>query len=200
MFKTAILGGSFDPVHLGHLFLLHNAIEKTDYSRFIIIPAKVSNFKVDSRPVSTDSDRLQMLSLAIEDFHDLYPNDKKEILISDIEIKRGGVSYTYDTVIQIKKQYGITDRLGLIIGDDHISALKKWYRYEDLINEVEFIICPRNHSEDLNKIPAEIAYTLMEVQETKEENASAVRENVERYSQYLSKRVCDYAKDRKLYC
>jgi len=48
--KTAILGGSFDPVHLGHMFLLHCAVSMTDYSSFLIIPAKVSNFKQDNSP------------------------------------------------------------------------------------------------------------------------------------------------------
>jgi len=199
MEKTAILGGSFDPVHLGHLFLLHSAIEKTDYSRFILIPAKVSNFKMDARPVSTDEDRLKMLQLSVEDFHELYPKDNKEIVVSDMEIKRGGISYTYDTVMQIKQQFGITDRLGLIIGDDHIASLKKWYRYSDLIKEVEFIICPRNHKSDLENIPSEIIYKLLNVHETKEENATAIRSNINQFGQYLSKRVFSYARERKLY-
>ena len=90
--KVAVLGGSFDPVHLGHLFLLHCAISMTDYRRFLIIPAKVSNFKQDSCPQASDADRLNMLHLALEDFRDLYPEDSgAEIEISTMELERGGV-------------------------------------------------------------------------------------------------------------
>lgn len=199
MIKTAILGGSFDPVHLGHLYLLHNAVINTDYSRFILIPAKVSNFKLDSRPVSTDEDRLKMLQLAVEDYYELYPNDKKEILVSDSEIKRGGISYTYDTVMGIKEQYDIDGRLGLLIGDDHIAALKKWYRFEDLKDEVEFIICPRNHKEDIKKITGDITFQVMDVADTKIENSTDVRNDINKYSNYLSKRVFDYAREKHLY-
>jgi len=199
MNKTAILGGSFDPVHLGHLFLLHSAIEKTDYSRFIIIPAKVSNFKRDASPVSTDQDRLKMLQLAVEDFHDIYPGDGKEIIISDMELVRGGISYTYDTVMEIKKQYNIQEKLGLIIGDDHIASLSKWYRFSDLAKEVEFIICPRDHQQDFGIIPQNIEFKVLKTEETKVENATEIRNNIKGFFQYLSPRVLNYARERNLY-
>lgn len=199
MTKTAILGGSFDPVHLGHLFLLHNAVISTDYSRFILIPAKVSNFKIDARPVSSDKDRLEMLKLAIEDYHELYPQDKKEIIVSDIELKRGGVSYTYDTVIELKNRYGINERLGLIMGDDHIASLSKWYRYDELKNEVQFIICPRSHLEDFDNIPRGLSYVVLKTETVKAENATDVRSNIDAYSNYLSRRVLDYVREHNLY-
>lgn len=199
MEKTAILGGSFDPIHIGHLYLLHAAVTHTDYSRFIVVPAKVSNFKLDARPVSSDDDRMNMVRLAIEDYHELYPRDKKEIVASDSELKRGGISYTIDTVLEIKKQYNITDRIGLIMGDDHISALSKWYHFDQLKEEVEFIICPRNHKEDLHNIPSGIVYQIMNVDSVKEENATAVRENVKEYEHYLSKRVLSYVRENNLY-
>jgi len=199
MTKTAILGGSFDPVHLGHLFLLHSAIEKTDYTRFVIVPAKVSNFKRDSRPVSTDADRLNMLNLAVEDFHTIYPDNKKEIVVSNIELVRGGVSYTYDTVLEVKKQYNVDEKLGLIIGDDHIEKLTQWYRFNDLVKEVEFIICPRNHREFLDEIPYGIDFRILDVEETKVENSTEIRSDINRYSKYLSPRVLSYARERNLY-
>lgn len=199
MEKTAILGGSFDPIHLGHLYLLHSAVTHTDYSRYIVIPAKISNFKLDAKPVSSDKDRMNMVNLAIEDYHELYPEDDRLIVSSDIEITRGGISYTYDTVVELKKMYGITGRLGLIMGDDHIAALKRWYKYDQLKEEVEFIICPRDHRNDTEKIPDDIVYRLLEVSRTKEENATAVRENFAKYEKYLSKRVLNYARENNLY-
>ena len=126
--KVAVLGGSFDPVHLGHLFLLHCAISMTDYERFLIIPAKVSNFKQDSRPKASDLDRLNMLRLALEDFREIYPEDSMaEIEISTMELERGGVSYTSDTIRQIKENTS-SSRIGLVMGDDHISPFHRTYK------------------------------------------------------------------------
>lgn len=200
MIKTAILGGSFDPVHLGHLHLLHCAVTLTDYSRIILIPAKVSNFKQNAAPQSSDEDRLNMLSLAVEDYRTLYLDDEeKEILVSDVEIARGGVSYTYDTVEEIKEQYGITDRLGLLMGDDLIHDLKKWNRYNLLIDEVEFIICPRNGKETLKDIPQEITYRLLDIQDKKPESSTNIRADIDKFESYLSERVRSYARSKNLY-
>ena len=142
--KTAVLGGSFDPVHLGHLFLLHCAVSMTDYESFLIIPAKVSNFKQDSRPQASDADRLNMLRLAVEDFRDLYPEDRDaHIEISTMELERGGVSYTSDTVRELRAQ-AENLRIGLVMGDDHIDGLCRWHDFSYLKDNVEFLICRRN--------------------------------------------------------
>ncbi len=105
--KTAVLGGTFDPVHRGHLALIHEVAANTDYTHFVLLPAALSNFKRDSRPVASDKERLTMLRLALSDYKSIYPEDLNvEIDISEIEIHRGGVSYTYDTVMALKKELG----------------------------------------------------------------------------------------------
>lgn len=198
--KTAILGGSFDPVHKGHLFLLHQAVSLSPYRRFIIVPAALSNFKQDSRPVTQMQDRLNMIKLAIEDYKDLYPEDDAQIIISDTELKRGGVSYTYDTVIQIKQQYSIEDKLGLIIGDDHIRKLEEWYRFDQLKDEVEFIICPRNENPDVfNLIPETVSFIKLRTTSVAFENATAIRNNLSDNQNYLSNRVLEYVRKNRLY-
>ncbi len=201
MTKVALFGGSFDPVHLGHLAVLHNALKCTDYSIFLIVPAKLSNFKQSNTPKASSEDRLEMLHLALEDFTEIYPEDRKaSLVLSTIELDRGGVSYTYDTVMEIKTLYGITDRLGLIIGDDQIPKLTHWYRYEDLKKEVEFIICRRNPDGALwSMLPADICYTKVEPKSLAPQSSSAVRENLEDREDYLSKRVRQYVRDKNLY-
>ena len=199
MTKVALYGGSFDPVHLGHLAVLHNALKSTKYSLFLIVPAKLSNFKQTNTPKASAEDRLQMLRLALEDYKELYPQDDAEkINISTIELDRGGVSYTYDTVMEVKKLYGITDRLGLIIGDDQIPQLTNWYRYEDLKNEVEFIICRRNPDGALwSLLPQDVCYTKIEPEQLAPQSSSEFRTSAR--EDYLSKRVRQYVKDNDLY-
>ncbi len=199
MTKVALFGGSFDPVHLGHLAVLHNALKSTNYSLFLIVPAKLSNFKQTNIPKASAENRLQMLRLALEDYKELYPqDDTEEINISTIELDRGGVSYTYDTVMEVKKLYGITDRLGLIIGDDQIPQLTNWYRYEDLKNEVEFIICRRNTDGALwSLLPQDVCYTKIEPKQLAPQSSSEFRTSAR--EDYLSKRVRQYVKDNNLY-
>lgn len=197
--KIAIFGGSFDPVHLGHLFLLHCAISMTDYERFLIIPAKVSNFKQDSRPQASDQDRLNMLDLALEDFRDLYPEDSRAgIEISTMELDRGGVSYTSDTIRQLKKQTD-TARIGLIMGDDHIGGLSRWHDFEYLKQNVEFLICRRDSLQSTWELPEDICFKALIPDSLAPQSSSAIRTDLEGNLGYLSRRVLEYVKAHDLY-
>ena len=197
--KVAVLGGSFDPVHLGHLFLLHCAISMTDYRRFLIIPAKVSNFKQDSRPQASDADRLTMLRLALEDFRDIYPEDSGAgIEISTMELERGGVSYTSDTIRELKIQLD-DPMIGLIMGDDHISGLTRWHDFDYLKQNVEFLICRRESSMSNWKLPEDICYRALIPSDIAPQSSSAIRTDLEGNLDYLSRRVREYVKANNLY-
>lgn len=199
--KTAILGGSFDPVHLGHLFLLNTVVENTDYRRFILVPAHLSNFKQDSKPLASDKQRLDMLKLALEDYKDIYGlKNGIEILVSDIELNAGGISYTYNTVATFRQKYSIRNRLGIIIGDDHIKLLKKWFNYEKLKAEVEFIICPRENDEALwSLLDNDLQYLRIKPEKIAVENSTEIRNNLDKSKNYLSGRVRDYVRKHNLY-
>ena len=199
--KVAMLGGSFDPVHLGHLFLLHCAISMSSYDTFLVVPATVSNFKQNNAPRATNEDRLEMLRLSLLDYKDLYPLDNKaDIRLSTIELDRGGVSYTYDTVIDIKKSLNLAGRLGLIMGDDQIEHLNKWYRYADLKDEVEFIICRRDvEKRHWSQMPQDAQYIKIEPKELALESSSAFRAARSANMGYLSKRVAQYVTEHNLY-
>lgn len=201
MNNIAILGGTFDPVHAGHLALLHEVANGSSYNKFILIPASVSNFKKEARPAASDKERLDMLSLAVKDYNSSYPDDLQvEISISDAEVKRGGISYTYDTVVQIKKELNITEKIGFIIGDDHISRLKEWYKYDELKKEVRFIICPRLKDEaDWDKLDRDLDYVRLDVANTYEENSTNVRNDFLTFSSYLTSRVRSYALKHFIY-
>ncbi|MCR4677073.1 MAG: nicotinate (nicotinamide) nucleotide adenylyltransferase [Sphaerochaetaceae bacterium] len=201
MNKTAILGGSFDPIHLGHLFLLHCAASLSDYNRFIIIPAKQSNFKRSSGPAASDSDRLEMIRLALLDYRELYPQDKHATVeVSDMEIKRGGISYTYDTVMEVKKNLKIEGRIGLVMGDDHAQRLDQWYRYSELKDEVEFLICRRNPDGALwNMLPKDAKVVKLEPENVSLESATEIRNNLLSHEDFLPRRVLEYVREHNLY-
>ena len=197
--KTAILGGSFDPVHLGHLFLLHCAVSMTDYKSFLIIPAKVSNFKQDNSPKATDEQRLEMLKLALCDYHDLYPQDKADISISTMELERGGVSYTSDTIRILKEKLG-AGLIGIVMGDDHIEGLTRWHDFPYLKDNVEFLICRRNPEGTCwDTLPEGLCYKKLEPSDVAPQSSSAIRENVSGRGDYLSRRVGEYVRANNLY-
>lgn len=197
--KIAVFGGSFDPVHLGHLFLLHCAVSMTDYESFLIIPAKVSNFKQDNRPQASDADRLNMLRLAIEDFRELYPEDSSaHIEVSAMELERGGISYTSDTIRQLRLQND-TSKIGLIMGDDHIEGLSRWHDFEYLRDNVEFLICRRNSQDSTWNLPDDLCFRALVPESVAPQSSSAIRTDLAGNLDYLSKRVREYVKAHDLY-
>lgn len=141
--RTAMVGGSFDPVHLGHLHLIHAVLTRTDYRRIILVPVAHNNFKRDQRPAPAD-DRLAMLRLAVDAYASLYPDDPpREIVVDDCELVRGGVSYTADTARDIKGRYALEGKLGVVMGDDLVSGLPAWHAFDELKRMVAFVVIRR---------------------------------------------------------
>lgn len=141
---TAMVGGSFNPVHLGHLHLVHTVVTSTRYRQFIFVPVAQNNFKRDASLVEAHH-RLNMLNLSFAAYGRLYPEDPPITLVSDpCEIERGGVSYTYDTVKDLYLKYSIRGRLGLVMGDDLLSDLPKWHAYEEMKELVSFVVIRRD--------------------------------------------------------
>ncbi len=135
--KKAILGGTFDPVHIGHINLFHSVSQLTDITTLYVIPAFVSNFKRGKRATSFD-DRMAMLNLAVLDYCDLYPLDELNIVVSDWEGRKGGVSYTSDTVRALFDDLEDNGKVNFIIGDDLLLGLEHWHDWEYLKNHVRF--------------------------------------------------------------
>ncbi|MGB4406012.1 MAG: nicotinate (nicotinamide) nucleotide adenylyltransferase [Sphaerochaeta sp.] len=141
---TAMVGGSFNPVHLGHLHLIHTVATTTRYRRFIFIPVAQNNFKRDAS-LADAHHRLAMLHLSFASYRDLYPDDPPlELMSDDCEIERGGVSYTYDTVKHLYLTYSIRGRLGLVMGDDLLPTLDMWHEYDELKELVSFVVIRRD--------------------------------------------------------
>jgi nicotinate-nucleotide adenylyltransferase len=133
MEKIGLFGGSFDPVHLGHLLVAQAACEEFGVERLIFIPAARSPFKPDSAPAG-DRHREQMLRLALA--------GKSNFAIDLQELNRGGTSYTIDTIRDYRSRYP-SAKLFWLIGADHVATLDKWRDAAELASQVEFLIIPR---------------------------------------------------------
>ena len=131
--KLGLFGGSFDPVHIGHLLVARAAIEELGLDRLFFIPAAQSPFKPDTKPAPAPV-RLQWLRLALAGWTDCE--------IDGQEIRRGGVSYTVDTLRNYAgKNPGA--KLFYLIGADHVAHLPEWREPAELARLAEFVVIPR---------------------------------------------------------
>ena len=138
--KIGIFGGSFDPVHVGHLMLAEQLREAAGLDKIIFIPAYRSPFKLGSRPAD-GAHRLKMLKLATK--------DNKAFKTADIELKNEGPSYTFDTLVKLEKKYPAA-RLYFIVGTDSFIELDTWYRGEELLRRFSFIAgCRKGYDNSL---------------------------------------------------
>jgi nicotinate-nucleotide adenylyltransferase len=131
--RIGLYGGSFDPVHCGHLLVAQAAREELALDRVVFIPAMQSPFK-PARQLAPAELRLRMLRLALA--------GRACCQIDDLEIVRAGVSYTIDTVREFRARHP-GDQLFYLIGADHVPLLPKWREAEALGAAVEFVVIPR---------------------------------------------------------
>jgi nicotinate-nucleotide adenylyltransferase len=131
--NIGLYGGSFDPVHLGHLLVAQAAREELQLDRIFFIPAAHSPFKPQSH-ASPAADRLRLLRLALCGY--------TWAEIDDQEIRRGGVSYSIDTVRDYLTRFP-KSTLHYLIGADNVATLPKWRDANELAKLTEFIVIPR---------------------------------------------------------
>ena len=136
--KTGILGGTFNPIHTGHLMLAENALEYCDLDKVLIMPSGCSYFK-DQKTVASVTDRINMTSLAIEG------NDK--LVLSTIETDRAGNSYTYETLDILCKQDSSV-RYYYIIGADTLFSMETWKNPEGIFNKCTVVCAKRDGISD----------------------------------------------------
>ncbi len=128
--KIAILGGRFDPIHTGHILIARQVLElRPEVDKVLFIPAYQHQWK----PIAASpKDRIAMIELALED----------RMEVSDIEIKRKGISYSIDTIKSLKKQTGT--KIYWIIGSDILPEFERWEKKDELVKEATFLVFPRD--------------------------------------------------------
>lgn len=135
--KYVVFGGAFNPPHVAHLYMAEVLVKEYGYDRVLFIPSNISSHKSTDELLEADH-RLAMLR-AVEGEIDWME-------VNDCEIKRGGVSYSIDTVHELYSSYNFKQKPGLLIGDDLLRDFTSWKRVEDLISQVELIVAFRSGS------------------------------------------------------
>ena len=141
--KIGLYGGSFDPIHNGHLILARDAMERLELDRVVFLPARISPHKLD-RPPAPPEARSRMIAAAIA--------EEPNFLLDDCEIQREGPSFTIDTVQLYRKRFP-GSRLHYFIGDDNLPELDKWKDIAHLRELVQFVVLSRAGVPFLNEFP-----------------------------------------------
>ena len=131
--RFGLFGGSFNPVHLGHLLVARAACEELALDRLFFIPAAQSPFKPGTEPASPAL-RLRMLRRALA--------GQRDYEVDEQELQRGGVSYSIDTARAYAEKFPNAE-LFYLIGADHVPTLPKWREAEALAALVQFVVIPR---------------------------------------------------------
>lgn len=141
--RILVLGGSFNPVHVGHLIMAEEARDEFGYDLALLVPSLRPPHKSVSEEPGADR-RVEMLRLAV--------GDDASLAVDACEIERGGTSYTIDTLEDLRSRYPIEGRLGLLIGDDLVPGFPSWRKPEELEAAAD-LICAHRWSVDELPLP-----------------------------------------------
>ena len=191
--KIAILGGTFDPPHLGHLILADTVITNCNYDKVIFIPAKIPPHKNISGEVSNE-DRLNMLKLSIE-------NDER-FLLDEYELNNDSVSYTINTLNYLYENYNIEGKIGLIIGADLIKDFDKWREPERIAEISDITVVNREDDKNLYKENID-KYNIKVIMAPRIDiSSSLIRNRIKEkkgFRYFVKEKVYDYIVSKKLY-
>ena len=184
--KIGILGGAFNPPHIGHLIIAQDILDVLKLDKVFFIPANSSPHKKNN---AVDGQlRLEMVKLATAG------NEAFEVL--DVEIERGGTSFTIDTVRELAKKYP-EDEFYLIIGSDLANEFSSWKNYQDIKKEVKVVVANRKEY-PLDKKSAHLVVDIRQI----ELSSSQIRELVKNESSIrglVKREVADYIREHDLY-
>lgn len=195
-----ILGGTFNPVHNGHIMLAKKVIEQyNNIEQLFLMPNNSPAYK-DNNHIITSEHRLRMLELATYDI--------PKTSVSDMEIKRGGITYTIDTLKQIKS-INPTIKIYFIIGADSLYNIEKWHKFKEIFDNCTIIAAKRdcdmtdiiNYSQELcNKYP-NLKISFLQT-DSINISSSELRNNIKSGvfdMSYLDDKVIQYIKNYNLY-
>ncbi len=199
--KTAIYGGSFNPPHLGHVSAVNTVVSDLEPDRMLIMPDCIAPHKAMAENTPAPEHRLEMCRLAFGDI--------PGVEISDLEIQRGGRSYTVDTLEQLTDLYP-EDEFYLVIGSDMLTSFTTgWYRFEDILKMCTLTVISREkddmeelaHNADMLKERYNAKVIIMKNHRPVLLSSSEVRKAIHEgnISGMLSESVWEYIKENGLY-
>lgn len=189
--KIGLFGGTFNPVHTGHVKLVENFKEKLNLDKVLVIPTAQPPHKEAKELVSSE-DRINMLKLAFGSLAE----------VSDIEISRGGKSYTVLTLEELKNFYK-DDELYFLVGSDMLLSFRRWYRWEDILSMCTLCATDRNNEESCKETDPDFFEKIIFCDfEKTVVSSSEVREKLEKgedVSHLVPEKVLNYIKEKGLY-
>lgn len=201
MRKIGVLGGSFDPPHNGHLSISQQVLRRLNLEEVILIPAGRAPHKQNVAP---ENDRLQMCRLAVRGLRGLE--------VSDVEIRRGGLSYTIDTIRQLRGELGEDVASYFIIGGDTLPELPTWRGIRDLVEDTEWAIVqrpgyPRPDVESVrgrldDKAVAKLSRSIVRLEDPCDVSSTEIRKRLaagDDVNRLVRAPVLDYIRQRGLY-
>jgi len=136
--KLGLYGGTFDPIHNGHIHVITQLLTLGIVDQVLVIPAGEPRLR-ENAPIATGAQRRTMCQLAV---NDLAPEFRSKVEVNPIEILRMGPSYTIDTVVAVKQAYP-DDEIILIVGTDAHQKIDQWHRVDELLKMVTLEIIER---------------------------------------------------------
>jgi nicotinate-nucleotide adenylyltransferase len=143
--NVGLFGGTFDPIHRGHIALARAATKQFRLSRVLFVPSSVPPHRI-GRPLSPYHHRFAMVTLATQKEKSLIPSSLEappEPGVLAFSSGRPGYSYSIDTVRALKRELGKKDRLFFLIGIDAFADIAKWHEAEAVLREVDFVVASR---------------------------------------------------------
>lgn len=189
--KIGILGGSFDPLHKGHLTLARESEKQFHLDKILFVPALLPPHKEGDSDLTPAPLRARMIELAIQ--------GEATWELSDIELRRPGVSYTVETLRELRRDYPAPHQLFFIAGADSFLDLTRWKDPEEIVRLSEWIVAPRPSFPLPPKLPDR--FYLLNIPPM-EISASELRERIERgddISRWVPEKVRDYLQRMNLY-
>ncbi len=200
--SVGIFGGTFNPIHLGHLLVAQEVREKYGLKQVVFIPVYLPPHK-SAKGVIEPKHRLNMIKKAIQ--------GNPYFKVSNVEIARKGKSYTFDTIQFFRRRLGKGAPLFFITGSDALNTLHHWYKIEQLLALCQFIIVPRpGHpmppakrflAQRLfsKKMLERIHYTKLKVVDISSSEIRRMVRDKRDVSYLVSKPIADYMKSHQLY-
>jgi len=186
--RIGILGGTFNPIHIGHLILAEESREKLGLDKIIFVPTNLPPHKGDAE-IAAASKRLAMLKIALA--------GNRYFSVSDIEIRRKGFSYTIETIRELEKLFP-KQELFFITGSDLLKYLDDWKDLNKIIKMVKFVVA-RRPGYPLEKIPSYISTLAIRAVDV---SAFEIRSRIRRKKSFrylVPEKVYKYIKEKKLY-
>jgi len=187
--RIGLLGGTFNPIHFGHLAMAQLACERMSLDKVVFIPSNIPPHK-NVKDLAPSQDRFAMIQLAIQ--------NNPSFTVSDFEIKQPGKSYSINTVRHFQKLYPKNTKLFFIIGEDAVWHLNKWKRIEDIRKIVNFIVVNRP-GYHIREARAKYFYVAMPAIDIA---SSFLRERIiqgEAIDYFVPKNVAAYIRKHRLY-